>query len=63
MLHLNAHHRLMLSHNREGLVDPSETGSSVSPHPIVISDHLCLLLTSKCDRLLALHHPCFRMEQ
>lgn len=24
MLHLNARHRLMLSHNREGLVDPSE---------------------------------------
>lgn len=23
MLHLNARHRLLLSHNREGLVDPS----------------------------------------
>jgi len=38
MLHRTTHHRLMLSHNREGLVDPSERLAQ----PIRLFHHILL---------------------
>ena len=38
MLHLNARHRLLLSHNREGLVDPSQRLTQ----PIRLFHHILL---------------------